>query len=145
MVPKRSFDEIPPFGGGRRLLIADDDAAIRLLLVAFLRRYDFRLRQARDGQEALDEMRAGNADLVIMDLAMPNVSGWEVLRIRKQDLSLLHIPVIVMTAVNMTQATADVAGKSVSALLGKPFDLDVLLAAVRTSLDVEGVPAPLAA
>ena len=145
MVPKQSIEAIPPFGGGRRLLVTDDDAAIRLLLVAFLGRYNFQLRQARNGKEALDEMRAGNADLVIMDLAMPNVSGWDVLRIREQDLSLRQIPVIVMTAVNLTQATADVAGKSVSVLLGKPFDLDTLLSAVRSSLDVDGVPAPLAA
>ena len=133
------------FGGGRRVLIVDDDAGIRLLLVTFLLRYGFQLRQARNGREALDEMDAGNADLVIMDLTMPEVSGWEVLRVRVADRSLLSIPVIVMTALNTKQAQADVAGKSVSAVLGKPFDLATLLTAVRTSLDHEGVPAPLAA
>jgi len=133
------------FGGGRRVLIVDDDAGIRLLLVTFLLRYGFQLRQARNGREALDEMDAGNADLVIMDLTMPEVSGWEVLRVRVADRSLLSIPVIVMTALNTKQAQADVAGKSVSAVLGKPFDLATLLMAVRTSLDHEGVPAPLAA
>jgi CheY-like chemotaxis protein len=133
------------FGGGRRVLIVDDDAGIRLLLVTLLRRSGFQLRQARNGREALEEMRAGNADLVIMDLTMPEVSGWEVLRVRATDPSLLGIPVIVVTAINRNQATADVAGKSVSAVLGKPFDLDTLLALVRTTLDPAGVPAPLAA
>jgi CheY-like chemotaxis protein len=133
------------FGGGRRVLIVDDDACIRLLLVTLLRRAGFQLRQACNGKEALDEMRAGNADLVIMDLTMPEVSGWEVLRVRNVDPSLLRIPVIVVTAINRNQATADVAGKRVSAVLGKPFDLDTLLTAVRTTLDSAGVPAPLAA
>jgi CheY-like chemotaxis protein len=133
------------FGGGRRVLIVDDDAGIRLLLVTLLRRSGFQLRQARNGREALDEMRAGNADLVIMDLTMPEVSGWEVLRVREADPSLLRIPVIVVTAISRNQATADVAGKRVSAVLGKPFDLDTLLTAVRTTLDPAGVPAPLAA
>ena len=133
------------FGGGRRILIVDDDAGIRLLLVTLLRRSGFQLRQARNGREALVEMRAGNADLVIMDLTMPEVSGWEVLRVRAADPALLDIPVIVVTAINRNQATADVAGKSVSAVLGKPFDLDTLLTAVRTTLDPAGVPAPLAA
>jgi CheY-like chemotaxis protein len=133
------------FGGGRRVLIVDDDAGIRLLLVTLLRRAGFQLRQARNGKEALEEMRAGNADLVIMDLTMPEVSGWEVLRVRAADPALLDIPVIVVTALNRNQATEDVAGKRVSAVLGKPFDLDALLTAVRTTLDPAGVPAPLAA
>ena len=133
------------FGGARRILIVDDDASIRILLVTLLRRYGFELLQARNGREALDEMRAGHADLVIMDLTMPEVSGWEVLRVRETDPALLHIPLIVVTAVNRNQATKDVAGKSVSAVLGKPFDLDTLLTAVTTTLDPAGVPEPLAA
>ena len=131
--------------GGARILVVDDDASIRLLLVTLLRRHGFQLRQARNGREALDEMRAGNADLVIMDLTMPEVSGWEVLRLRHADPALLHIPIIVITALNTNQASADVVGKGVSAVLGKPFDLDTLLTAVRTTLDPAGVPAPLAA
>ena len=148
MAPTRHFEEIlvdEELGGGRRVLVADDDAGIRLLLVTFLRRYGFQMRQARNGRETLDEMRAGNADLVIMDLTMPEVSGWDVLQERARDVSLLHIPVIVITALDMNKATAGVTGKSVSAVLGKPFDLDALLTAVRTSLDYAGVPEPLAA
>jgi CheY-like chemotaxis protein len=130
---------------GRRVLIVDDDAGIRLLLVTFLRRYGFQTLQARNGREALDALRAGNADVAIMDLMMPEVSGWDVLRERAHDLSLLRIPIIVLTAMNRNQVTAGVAGKRVSAVLGKPFDLDTLLAAVTSSLDHPGVPAPLAA
>src|SRR4051812_22561105 len=133
------------FGGGRRVLIVDDDAGIRLLLVTLLRRYGFQMSQARNGREALDEMHAGNADLVIMDLMMPEVTGWDVLRVRAADRSLLRIPVIIITAINRIPATADAAGKHVSTVLSKPFDLDTLLEAVRTSLDYAGVPAPLAA
>jgi len=128
-----------------RILIVDDDASIRLLLVTLLRRHGFQLKQARNGREALEQMRAGNTDLVIMDLMMPEVSGWDVLRARESDPSLLHIPLIVVTAVNRNQATADVAGKSVSSVLGKPFDLDALLTAVTTTLEPAGLPAPLAA
>ncbi len=136
---------VSSFGAGRRVLIVDDDAGIRLLLVTFLRRYGFQTRQARNGREALTEMRAGNADVVIMDLTMPEVSGWDVLRERAHDLSLLRIPIIVLTAMNRNQVTAGVAGKRVSAVLGKPFDLDTLLMAVTSSLDHTDVPAPLAA
>ena len=51
------------FAGGRRVLIVDDDAGIRLLLVTFLKRHGFQVRQARNGREALDEMNAGQPDL----------------------------------------------------------------------------------
>jgi DNA-binding response OmpR family regulator len=134
-----------PRGAGRRVLIVDDDAGIRLLLLTFLRHRGFQLREARDGREALHEMRAGNADVVVMDLMMPEVSGWEVLRERAHHPALLRIPVIVITAMNTEQATVSVAGNRVSALLAKPFDLDALLAAITTSLGGPGVPTPLAA
>jgi DNA-binding response OmpR family regulator len=126
------------------VLIVDADAGIRLLLVTFLRRNGFQTRQARNGAEALAEMRAGNTDLAIMDL-MPETTGWDVLGERAHDRSLLRIPIIVVTAMNRNQVTAGVAGKHVSAVLGKPFDLDTLLATITWSLDHTDVPAPLAA
>lgn len=130
---------------GRRILIVDDDAGIRLLLVTFLRRHGYQLRQARNGREALAEMRAGNADLVVTDLTMGEVSGWEVLRVRAADRLLSRIPVIVITAINENNAAESIAGRSVSAVLGKPFDLVTLLAAVESSFDPTNIPAPLAA
>lgn len=130
---------------GRRILIVDDDAGIRLLLVTFLRRHGYQLRQARNGREALAEMRAGNADLMVTDLTMPEVSGWEVLRVRAADRLLSRIPVIVITAINENKAAESVAGRSVSAVLGKPFDLVTLLAAVESSFGQTNIPAPLAA
>jgi CheY-like chemotaxis protein len=129
----------------RCVLIVDDDPGIRLLLVTFLRRRGFRLLEARNGREALAGMRAGNADLVVMDLMMPEVSGWDVLRERAADPSLLQIPMIVVTANNSREVTADLLDKDVYAVLGKPFDLDALLTAVTTCLEEPDVPTLAAA
>jgi CheY-like chemotaxis protein len=130
----------------RRVLIADDDASIRLLIVTFLQRHGFEVRQARDGQEALEEMRACRIDLVLMDLMMPLVSGWEVLTARAAEPLLRRIPVVVITAMNRDRAVTGVDGKGVWDVLGKPFDLDKLLATVTTCLENPDVPAaPLAA
>ena len=82
----------------RCILVVDDDPGIRLFLVTLLRRRGFRLLEARDGNEALEAMRAGSADLVILDLMMPDVSGWDVLRERAADPSLRRVPMIVVTA-----------------------------------------------
>jgi CheY-like chemotaxis protein len=119
----------------RCVLVVDDDPGIRLLLVTFLRRRGFQLLQASNGREAIAEMRTGKPDVVVMDLMMPEVSGWEVLRVRAAEPSLLAIPMIVVTADNSRKVTGDLLDKHVSSILGKPFDLDVLSAAVAACLE----------
>jgi CheY-like chemotaxis protein len=131
--------------GNRRVLIVDDDPGIRRLLVTCLRRQGFQLLEARNGREALAEMRAGNADLVVMDLMMPEVSGWDVLRERAADPSLQRIPMIIVTANNNREVTAGVLDKRVCAVLAKPFDLDALLTTVTTCLEHPDVLAVAAA
>jgi len=98
------------------------------------------LLEARDGNEALEAMRAGSVDLVVTDLMMPGVSGWDVLRERAADPALRRIPMIVLTASNIRDVTAALAGKDVYAVLGKPFDLDALLTVVTTCLARPDVP-----
>ena len=129
----------------RCILVVDDDPGIRLFLVTLLRRRGFRLLEARDGNEALEAMRAGSADLVILDLMMPDVSGWDVLRERATDPALQRIPVIVVTATNRSEATADLIDQDVYAVVAKPFDLDTLLMAVTTCLHDPHVPVLAAA
>jgi CheY-like chemotaxis protein len=129
----------------RCVLIVDDDQGIRRLLVAFLRRQGFQLLEACNGREALAAMRVSNPDLVILDLWMPEVSGWEVLTERAADSSLQRIPVIVVTANSSRKSAADFPGKDVYAVIGKPFDLDALLTAVTTCLTHPDVPVLAAA
>ena len=129
----------------RCILVVDDDPGIRLFLVTLLRRRGFRLLEARDGNEALEAMRAGSADLVILDLMMPDVSGWDVLRERAADPALRRIPMIVVTATNRSEATADLIDQDVYAVVAKPFDLDALLMAVTTCLHDPHVPVLAAA
>ena len=128
----------------RRVLIVDDDPSIRRLLVAFMRCKGFQLLEARNGRDALAVMRAGEADLVVMDLMMPEVSGWDVLRQREKEPALRRIPLVVITASDIRQIAADVAGKHVAAVIGKPFDLDSFLSTVMTCLG-GNMTAPVAA
>lgn len=127
------------------VLVVDDDPAIRLLLVTFLRRRGLRVLEARDGGEALARMRAGDAGLVLMDLMMPEISGWDLLRERAADPLLRRIPVIVVTARNECDVAAGVLDKDVYAVIEKPFDLDALASAVMACLDNGGLPVPAAA
>jgi len=130
----------------RCVLVVDDDPSIRLLLVTFLRRRGLRVLEARDGREALVRMRAGDVDLVTLDLTMPEVSGWQVLAIRAAFALLRQIPIIVVSAKNECDVASGVLDKNVYAVIEKPFDLDVLAAAVMACLDSDdGRPALAAA
>ena len=105
------------------VLVVDDDAAIRRLLMATLSRSGYVVCEAKNGREALDEMRAGRSDLVVLDLMMPEMNGWEVLAVRAADETLRRIPVIVISA-NRGPAIAEAVANGICALLPKPFDLD---------------------
>ena len=118
-----------------RILVADDDAAIRLMLVTFLRGRGFQLSEARNGREALAKMRENHPEVVILDLTMPEVSGVDVLRERIADHELQQIPIIVITANNRRDVVADLRQMDVCAVLAKPFDLIALLTAVTSCLD----------
>ena len=120
--------------GSRCILVVDDDPGIRRLLVTFLKRRGFQLLEACDGREALAGMRAGNIDLVIMDLMMPGVSGLDVLRERAADPALLRIPMIVVTANSNLGESDGLLNEHVYAVIGKPFDLNKLLTTVTACL-----------
>ena len=125
-----------------RILIVDDDLSIRRLLLALLRRHGYETLEARNGREALTEMRAGKPDLVIMDLVMPEMSGRDVLRERAADPSLLRIPVLLVTA---SHIGIDLQEQQVCGVIAKPFELEMLLANVTACLTQASVVAPAAA
>lgn len=116
-----------------RVLIVDDDASIRRMLTVSLRRYGYRIAEACDGGEALDAMRAGKADLVLLDLMMPKVTGWQVLAERDGDPALRTIPVIVITAGRGEQVVA-IVDDGITAVLPKPFSIEALEALVKERL-----------
>jgi twitching motility two-component system response regulator PilH len=125
-----------------RILVVDDDPSIRRLLTALLRRHGYETLAAANGLEALAQMRGGRPDLVIMDLGMPVMSGWDVLRERANDQSLQRIPILVVTASNIHNAPADTLPQHVCGVMAKPFDLDAILARVTGCLEHSVVVSP---
>lgn len=129
----------------RCVLIVDDDPSIRRLLGTFVRCHGFRLLEARNGREALSAMRGGQADVVVLDLMMPEVSGWDVLDQRELEIPLQRIPVIVVTASDVPGVEVAIRGKHVWSVIGKPFDLEKLLTSITSCLDHPHIDAPVAA
>jgi CheY-like chemotaxis protein len=120
-----------------RVLVADDDPNIRRLIVAALRREGYGFVEAANGKEALEVMRTQQPSVVVLDLMMPLVSGWDVLRARAEDPELQKIPVIVVSA-NREPALAAAMTAGICAFLPKPFDIGALSALVRSCLPLAG-------
>lgn len=81
----------------KSILLVEDDRFLRKAAEATLRRHGFIVRTAADGEEALQCVRDEVPDLVLLDLIMPKLQGFEVLRILKQDPATKQIPVVVLS------------------------------------------------
>ena len=87
----------------KRILLAEDDRFLRKAAEVTLKRHGFTVLTASDGHDALRQARAEMPDLVLLDLIMPKLQGFEVLRTLKQDPRTEGIPVIVLS--NLSQAS----------------------------------------
>src|SRR5947209_3130315 len=109
----------------RTILIVDDDPAALELLGDILRAEGYEVAVAANGEQALHLLRkSARPRLIILDLIMPIMDGWEFRRRQKLDKELTSIPVVIVTAIKNT-ASLDGA-----VVLTKPINVDALLATV---------------
>ena len=85
----------------KRILVVEDDADNRLIIAKTLSGEGYEIVEATDGIEALARALADHPDLILMDLALPNMDGWEATRRLKGDPRTSTIPVVALTAVAM--------------------------------------------
>jgi two-component system cell cycle response regulator DivK len=85
----------------KRILVVEDDPDNRRIVAKVLSVEGYGVIEATDGIEALAQARAERPDLILMDLALPNVDGWEATRRLKSDPETRSIPVVALTAVAM--------------------------------------------
>jgi two-component system response regulator CpxR len=122
-------------GKAQCVLVVDDDPSIRRMIVAALKRDGYTFCEAPNGKEALEMMRKEHPNVVVLDLMMPVLSGWDVLQARELEPELKQIPVIVISA-NRAPEVATAVDKGICAFLPKPFDIGALSALVRSCLPV---------
>lgn len=115
----------------KRVLIVEDDAPIREGVVELLTGEGYLTSEAQDGLEALRLAREHRPDLILLDLLMPAVTGWEFLAEHARDPTLTPIPVIVISALS-PERLHEV--EQVAEVISKPFELDTLLEAVARRL-----------
>lgn len=120
--------------GEKQILVVDDEPKIIRVVEAYLQRDGHRVLTAADGRAALDIARRASPDLIVLDLMLPVVSGWDVCRQLQREAETARIPIIMLTARD------DVADRIVGLELGaddyviKPFEPKELVARIHAVL-----------
>ncbi len=118
-----------------RILVVDDNQVNRKLLVQNLSLNGHLTETAEDGMLALEKLHAGSFDLVLLDIEMPQLDGFQTLAALKQDIGLRHIPVIMITAVDEMESAVRCIEMGAEDYLPKPFNPILLKARIDASLE----------
>ena len=121
-------------GGGTRILAVDDERHIVRLIQVNLERYGYEVIAAFDGKEALEKVHSERPDLIVLDVMMPDMDGFEVLQNLKKDLSTRDIPVLLMTIKDSDAEVFRGWQSGVDCFISKPFNPLELVAYVRRML-----------
>lgn len=119
---------------GKRILFVDDDALLRRLVHDMLVRAGFEVSLASSGTEGLDSARRHPPDLVLLDVMMPVMGGFEVCRRIRQDPRLHAMPVVILSAMHGPDLHEKAVAVGADACLTKPFRPDMLLNTVHMAL-----------
>jgi len=119
-------------GQASNILIVDDDDSIRSLLNQELGDAGYTIEEASNGKEALDKVRANRPDLIILDIMMPEMNGFDVAAVLKNDPNTMDIPIIVLSVV---QDKARGFRIGVDRYLTKPIDTNLLFNEIGSLLE----------
>ena len=122
-----------------RILIADDNAANRELLEAYLADFDCEIETAVDGQDTLDKVTSFEPDLLLLDVMMPKLSGFEVCRKLKDDPQTAGVMVLMVTALNELGDIERGVNAGTDDFLSKPINKVALIKRVSTMLKFKSV------
>jgi DNA-binding response OmpR family regulator len=118
----------------KTVLVVDDDRPLRNLLRTSLEEAGFRVLEARDGKEAIASVRAELPDLILLDIMMPGISGWEVTAELLADRSTDQIPIIFISARAEISDRVRAFELGAHAYLTKPFEPALLVETAATVL-----------
>jgi DNA-binding response OmpR family regulator len=113
------------------VMVVEDEAAISDLVAAALEDEGYRVLTARDGRDALRQVEREPPDAIVLDLRLPNLDGWQVIRWCRAHPATTATPIIVVSAAHDAPQDADIEPL---VFVEKPFDLDVLLALVEDAV-----------
>lgn len=117
-----------------KILVVDDEEHIVMILKDSLEFSGFQVVTAMDGQEALEMVKKESPDLIVLDIGMPKLDGWEVCRRLKADEKTKSIPIIILTAYAQTSDQKKGAQLGADRFITKPCDLTFLVEEINRLL-----------
>ena len=112
---------------GPLVLVVDDDPGVRQVVRANLEAEGYAVREAGSADEGLASLEEEPPDLLLLDVMMPEVDGWEMLRRVQERFGVGAIPVLVFSGTVEERSVSDAAARGARGFLGKPFDLQQLI------------------
>jgi len=112
---------------GPLVLVVDDDPGVRQVVRANLEAEGYSVHEAGSADEGLASLEEEPPDLLLLDVMMPEVDGWEMLRRVQERFGVGAIPVLVFSGTIEERAVADATARGARGFLGKPFDLQQLI------------------
>lgn len=122
----------------KRILIVDDEPNIAISVEFLMRREGFEVLVARDGEDGLARIRADRPDLVVLDVMMPKLDGFEVCRAVRADPTLAGVRILMLTAKGRPAEIAKGLSLGADAYIPKPFSTRELVAKVKELLGTGG-------
>ena len=118
-------------------VLAVDDIPLNLLLVQkMLSRFNFKLRTAANGQLALDAVAQQKPDLILLDLMMPGIDGFEVIRRLREDPETADIQIVILSALNSNEDVIKGFNVGANDFIMKPIIMEKLLTCVVTQMQI---------
>lgn len=116
----------------QKILVVDDSASQRMIVAALLGQQGHTVIMACDGEEAVKKARSELPDLIIMDIVMPGLNGFQATRAITNDQATWHIPVILLTSKDMDSDRIWALRQGATAFMNKPLDHAKLIELVNT-------------
>ena len=117
------------------ILVVDDYQDAREMYAEYLQFSGFRVAEARNGNEAVAQARSLKPDLILMDLSLPGMDGWEATRVLKADDATKHIPIVALTGHALAGASEGARKAGCDSFVTKPCLPDDLVVEVRRMLN----------
>ena len=120
--------------GMATILIVEDEDEAREGLALFLSRLNYAVKTAKDGMEALKILSTENIGIVLLDIILPYLDGYEVLSVMKKNDEWAKIPVIILSAMDHPDEVSLAKGLGADEFLGKPISLETLKEKIKALL-----------
>lgn len=120
--------------GKKKILVVDDEVDLVKTIQVYLELGGYKVLASYNGDDALNQARKENPDLILLDIMLPKLDGYKVCRLLKFDEKYKHIPILMMTA--KTQEKDKLIGKETGAneYITKPFDMEELTEMIKAYL-----------